>query len=303
MNRPPVLRLPPLGSWLAIGIAIAVAAGCGSIGPRSASPAPDGEREVGTEPVARPSPVAIAIEPLPSPSPSASAPPALPFPVPPAAGPTATASPALDPPPRPGRFTIDLYRVGEFVSQATAEWCVPAAILTMMNVIDGDDDGRDRPSQRRLDRLARSLSSHRLRGPGSEPEGWAGTLNRLGYGHYTVVAEPTRRAALEAAARALRLTGRPVGILVRRGAHAWVMTGFEATADPAWTDDFRVTRIRVSDPWYPRRTATWGRPPAPDTRITVRALARIYRPWRRPLARYEELDGRFVLVLPFVPAP
>lgn len=288
---------------LAIALAIAMAAGCGPVAPPTLSSSPDREPAGLTEVTPRPSSRAIAIEPPSSPMPSPWAPPpAPPSLVAPDSGGEPPESPALDPPAGPGRFAIDLYRKGDFVSQATSEWCVPAAILTMINVMDGED-GRDPPGQRRLDRLARSLSSPRLRGPGSEPEGWAKTLTRLGYGRYTVVAERTRTRALATAARALRLTGRPVGILVWRGAHAWVMTGFEATADPAWTDDYRVTRVRVSDPWYPRPTAAWGRPPAPDTRITLAALARVYRPWRRPLARYEELDGRFVLVLPLVPAP
>ena len=167
----------------------------------------------------------------------------------------------------------------------------------MVNVIE---DGRVRHAQgqRRLDRISRALSSDRLVGAGSEPAGWAGTLGRLGYGPYEVVAKRTREQALKVAARALRLTGRPVGLLVWRGAHAWVMTGFEATGDPARTDDFRVTRVRVSDPWYPRPSAAWGRTRAPDSALGLAELARVYRPWRRPFARYAELDGRFVLVLP-----
>jgi hypothetical protein len=301
MTRPPIRRSLPLGSVLSIALAIATV---GMVVPptRSRPPSPErgtpGLAESGPLPTAK----AIATEPAPSTRLSSPAPPAAPSQVPLTTSGEPPASPALDPPAGPGRFAIDLHRKGDFVSQATTEWCVPAAILTMINVIDGAD-GRDPPSQRRLDRLARALSSPRLRGPGSEPEGWAKTLNRLGYGRYTVVAERTRERALATAARALRLTNRPVGILVWRGAHAWVMTGFEATADPARTDDFRVTRVRVSDPWYPRRAAAWGRPPAPDARITVAALARVYRPWRRPLARYEELDGRFVLVLPVASAP
>lgn len=210
--------------------------------------------------------------------------------------------PALDPPPRAGRFTIDLYDKGDFVSQARADWCVPASILTMMNMIDGDGDGPT-PTQRKLDRLARNLSTPRLRGAGSEPEGWAWSLDRLGAGPYEVRAERTRSAAIAAAARALRLTGRPVGLLMWRGAHAWVMSGFRATADPAYTDDFRVTHIHVVDPWYPRVSSIWGRPQPPGATIPVRRLAKDYLAWRRPAMRYPEKDGRFVLVVPVAPSP
>jgi hypothetical protein len=153
----------------------------------------------------------------------------------------------LDPPPQAGPFAIDLFEKGDFVSQARVDWCVPASILTMMRMIDLARDPMA-PTQKELDRLARSLSTERLRGAGSEPEGWAGSLNRLGYGPYEVRAERTRAAAIATAARALRLTGRPVGLLVWRGAHAGVISGFRATADPAYTDDFTVTHIRSGDP-------------------------------------------------------
>jgi hypothetical protein len=215
--------------------------------------------------------------------------------------PTPEPTPALDPPPRPGAFALDLYRRGDFVSQATVDWCVPASIQTMMRMIDGATN-RQLPTQRSLDRLARALSTDRLRGPGSEPEGWAGALNEHGYGPYVVRALPTRAAAYRAAATALRLTGRPVGLLMWRGAHAWVMSGFKATADPAYTANFRVTHLFVSDAWYPRLSSTWGRSRPPDSLVPVGTLTDEYLPWRRPHAPYVEKDGRFVLVLPVAPA-
>jgi hypothetical protein len=207
----------------------------------------------------------------------------------------------LDPPARPGPFAIDLFRSADFVSQARADWCVPAAITMMAKLMDRQPTSAI-PSQGVLDRRARALSSPRLVGLGSEPQGWAGALNGLGDGPYVVVARSRFGDAIAAAARALRLTGMPVGLLVWRGAHAWVMTGFEATGDPAWTNDFRVTAVRVTDPWYPRPFSAWGRTRAPDARVDLAALARNYVRWRRPTVRYAELDGRFVLILPVVAA-
>lgn len=220
-------------------------------------------------------------------------------------GPTATPdlagrdTPVLDPPPKPGRFAIDLFDDDDFVSQARADWCVPASILAMMNMIGADGD-RPTPSQRELDALARTLSTPRLRGAGSEPEGWAGTLERLGVGPYEVRAERTRKAAIEVAARALRQTGRPVGLLMWRGAHAWVMSGFRATADPAYGDEFGVTHVYVVDPWYPRVSSIWGRAQPPGAKVPVRRLAEDFLAWRRPAMRYPEKDGRFVVVVPVV---
>ena len=211
-------------------------------------------------------------------------------------------APALDPPPQPGPFAIDVFDEGDFVSQARVDWCVPASILTMMHMIDIVGD-RTIPTQDELDRLARSLSSPRLRGAGSEPEGWAGSLNRLGYGPYKVRAERTRAAAIAAAAHALRLTGRPVGLLIWRGAHAWVMSGFRATADPAYTDDFTVTHIYVQDPWYPRASSIWGPSRPPDAIVRVGLVAEDYLAWGRPAVRYPEKDGQFVLVVPVADMP
>ena len=65
------------------------------------------------------------------------------------------------------------------------------------------------------------------------------------------------------AARAMRSTGRPVGLLVWRGRHAWVMSGFQATKDPM-LPGAKVTRAIVEDPLYPYGGSTLG--PQPATR-------------------------------------
>jgi hypothetical protein len=198
-------------------------------------------------------------------------------------------------------FAIDLYRPGGFVSQARSEFCIPAAILTMTNMTAGP-----KPrglTQSRLYHLARRLSTWRLVGGGAEAEGWAGALNELGYGPYAVHVAPSRDAALADAAKALRLTGKPVGMLMWRGAHAWVMSGFRATADPAVTSRFSVTHVTVLDPWFPRGSSIWGRSTRPDSTVSVNALARDLLPFRRPTVRYPDKDGRFVLVIPVVAAP
>jgi len=82
------------------------------------------------------------------------------------------------------------------------------------------------------------------------------------------------------------------------GTHAWVMSGFEATGDPATDPAARVKAIRVLDPLYPRSVgAPWGPGPGPDARLTVDQLARAFVPYR-PRGRTVALRGRFVLVLP-----
>jgi hypothetical protein len=305
-----ILERPTRHAAVALGLATAVMASAigYSTGHRPDPPLPQPPAPRASPPV-QSSPSAVAASGGPR-SVHASAPPdptGTPYPRA-TSGPTATPdlagrdTTALDPPPKPGRFAIDLFDEGDFVSQARVDWCVPASILAMMNMIDVEGDRTTR-TQGELDRLARRLSTPRLRGAGSEPEGWAGSLNRLGLGPYEVRAERTRAAAIAAAARALRLTGRPVGLLIWRGAHAWVMSGFRATADPAYTDDFKVTHIYVLDPWYPRVSSIWGRARRPNAIVPVRFVAEDYLAWRRPAVRYPEKDGRFVLVVPVAETP
>jgi hypothetical protein len=201
-----------------------------------------------------------------------------------------------------GPFAINLYESRDFATQVLKHYCVPGAMQTMMNVMDRGAKRASRAIQDRLYRLARRLSTDRLRGQGAEPEGWARGLGRLGYGKFEVLVEKTRAAAIRDAALALRTTGRPVGLLVWRGAHAWVMVGFRSTADPAVTSDFTVTHVRIVDVWYPRVSSIWGASVKPSTLIPVAKLKEDYLRWRRPLMRYPDKDGKFVLIVPVADA-
>ena len=62
------------------------------------------------------------------------------------------------------------------------------------------------------------------------------------------------------------------------------MTGFEATADPAFDPSFTVTAVYVSGPLYPREEEN-GYDPAPDTRLTVSDLGLYFTPvsWKAQL--------------------
>jgi hypothetical protein len=291
----------PLPGWIAFGL-VMVLAGCVANAGALGSGASQG-------PVSTPAALAIptstpvaTLDPQPDPTPQ----PTLPWtgamptatPAPPVPSPTPAPTPRYDPPPKRGPFAMNLYHRGDFATQVTKIYCVPGAMQTMMNVMD---DGATKASKRiqdRLHRLARRLSTDRLRGQGSEPEGWARGLEHLGYGRFKVVAAAARERAIKVAALAIRRTNRPVGLLVWRGAHAWVMTGFKATADPALTDDFRVTHVRIVDVWYPRVSSIWGASVKPNTLVAVEKLPEDYLPWRRPLMKYPEKDRKFVLVMP-----
>ena len=124
------------------------------------------------------------------------------------------------------------------------------------------------PSLRQVDH---GQSSGGLRGAGSS--GWARGLVELGAGLYEERALDGYDEAVRAAALALRRTDRPVGLIVWRGAHAWVMTGFTATTDPLVDPSFEVTGVYVQDPWYPRVSSIWGPGQDPSTYLSTKALA------------------------------
>jgi hypothetical protein len=190
---------------------------------------------------------------------------------------------------------MNLYRKGDFVSQATKDQCVSAAMQIMLNVV-GPTDDRTKGTQARIAKLATDLSDARK--GATEPLGWARGLDQLGGGTYEVVVAPTRGKAIERAVRAIRATGRPAGLLVWRGAHSWVLHGWEATADPAGPTTMTVTHLYVSDPWYPRISSIWGPSRGPNARITPKQLEEDFLQWRRPTGRYPGMDGEYVLILP-----
>ena len=182
----------------------------------------------------------------------------------------------------------------DFVPQYTFEWCVGASIMMARSILT-DSRNESRASQRRLWELARDLTVGSPYG-GANPAGWAAALNELDLGQYRLVSLPTFDAAVDRAALALAETRRPVGLVMWAGRHAWVMTGFKATADPRKHDGARVTRVRVMDPLYPHGSR-WGASPAPNRLITLKTLAKQFVMRNRPEYDFG-VDPGWLLVLP-----
>ena len=195
-------------------------------------------------------------------------------------------------------FTLDLYRPGDHVAQFDGSWCVGASMQMMINMIEPGQPDATRATQQRLYKLARKTSPWVETRPGASVYGWAEGLEGLGYGGYEELAAGSRQAALKLAARQMRATDRPVGLLVWAGAHAWVMSGFKATADPALTDDFTVTHVWVEDPWAGRVSRTWGAGLDPHTLLTAAELARDYVRYASAYRPQYGRDGKFVVVAP-----
>ncbi|MFV2062892.1 MAG: peptidoglycan-binding protein [Chloroflexota bacterium] len=207
------------------------------------------------------------------------------------------------PRPKPGPFSINLYKQGDFMHQQTKDWCVAGSTQIMMNIIDTGKPNRSVAFQKKLYFEGRRLSRNqkKLGSIGVDLTGWMELLNTRGYGPYEVDGGNTRAGAIRKAARALRQTGKPVGLATWRGAHSWVMSGFTATADPAYTKDFKVLKVYIQDTWYPFVSTIWGASRPPNAAVPVAALAEDFLPYRRPTARYPKRDGKFMLILPVLP--
>ena len=122
---------------------------------------------------------------------------------------------------------------------------------------------------------------------GSDATGFAATLRHHGGGSYSAVRSTSYRSAVRKAVKRMRATDKPVGLLVMGGRHAWVLNGFEATADPAATNDFEVTHVYVMGPLYPKQTGYWFDRP-PNSRISCDGF-------KNPFRRFDDPDSpRFV---------
>lgn len=204
--------------------------------------------------------------------------------------PAAIAKPTPAPPAWEGKF--NLFRANAFVTQKTFKWCVAASVQMMVNLVRHRTD-RSRSTQARMIAYAQRWDD----GPygeegGTDVSGWIAALRHYGAGRYRVVGANTAARALRVAATAMRQTGRPAGILVMEGRHAWVLHGFESRSDPKKNRWANITAVRVSGPLYPVQQAN-GYDPKPNTRMTARALQRFFQP-----AIVGAMVGRYVVVIP-----
>ena len=193
----------------------------------------------------------------------------------------ALAVPASPPALALSRWTgsIDLYRTGVFSTQQTWLWCTAADVQIMRNISDRQRD-HSRASQDRYFGYMRVHNRYRIPvKDGVDPAGWTAGLRHFVDSRYRLVASTTFDSALRSAVTNLRKTNLPVGITVAHGNHAWVLTGFTATADPARTTRFTVTSVRVTGPLWGLQSRSYGYDMAPNTRLTPRQLAGFFTPW------------------------
>lgn len=230
----------------------------------------------------------------PSSSPSASASPSA------SVAPSASASPTATP--RPARVAVNVsiepHPKAAFISEQLKTWCAAAAVQMTFNV-NGPKVDVTRAYQLRIHNLEIANTTRAdSRDGGAGPLGMVATLNKLGDVRYTLRIYATRAQALRAAARAIGTTHHAAILMAWYGAHAWVMTGYRANADPRIFPDATVQGAYILDAWYPRVSSIWGRSDPPGTYQNTAEMKRNYLAWRRPEGHYPGRDGKFLVIQP-----
>jgi hypothetical protein len=190
---------------------------------------------------------------------------------------------------------IDLYRRGVFSTQQSWLWCTAADVQIMRNIVHRQAD-HSRANQSRYFSYMRAHDRYSIPvRDGTEPSGWTAGLRRYVDSRYRLVASTNFDAALRSAVTNLRKTNLPVGLLVAHGNHAWVLTGFTATADPAKTSRFTITSVRVVGPLWGLQSRSYGYDMAPDRKLTPSQLRGFFTPWHYARVRMA-WEGRWVSI-------
>jgi hypothetical protein len=192
----------------------------------------------------------------------------------------------------------NLYRSGVFVTQKTMTWCVAASVQMMINVIRGTSD-HSRETQQKYIKYARKNDLYTTaEAKGTDAMGWVRTLARFGGGDgYHVVSSSSYKWAVRTAVKRLRQTTKPVGLIVMHSNHAWVLTGFEATADPALDPSFQVTALYVSGPLYPRQSSG-GYDMPPNTRVSYDRMKSFLTRYYDSVGPNNPWEGTYVTIQP-----
>jgi hypothetical protein len=193
-----------------------------------------------------------------------------------------------------GRYSV--YTPGSFSRQYTDYTCVGASVQMMLNMIEGRRD-HSASAQKSYWRYGRNHGRYQPNNNGVDPIGWVAALEHFGAGSYSISLARRFQPGLQRLAARMRAAARPIGLFVHHGGHAWVMTGFESTADPRTASSYRVTAVQVMGPLYPDGTIG-GKPydPGPRTWLSTRQLRKKFNPleWRQA----PEWSGRWVAVVP-----
>jgi hypothetical protein len=254
------------------------------------NPPPD--RPIGEEPVITPEPQPTDT-PTPAPTPTRSLKP----------GETPAPTPSPTPAPTRAKVDVDLLKArgvdprSVFQTELTNEWCAPAAVQITLAAL-GLANTSEAFQRELVDRIGEWESWRDSHNGDWGPHAMRLALEAYGADGYVVKAYVSRHDALRDAARAIKATGAPVILLAWRGAHAWVMTGYRADADPSIFRDAQVRGAYILDPWYDRVSSIWGPSDAPGVFQDSAEMERNFLPWQRPEGAYPGRDGNFLIVMP-----
>jgi hypothetical protein len=214
-------------------------------------------------------------------------------------------TPSTTPTPRPQRKPVDVDIVRHpnavFAHEIEVTWCASAGVQMVLAALDLADTSHD--TQREIQGRVRKWESYKDSHNGDwGPSAMALALDAYGAHGYEVRAYDSRQGALRDSARAIQRTNSPVLLLAWRGAHTWVMTGFQADADPSIFRNVQIEGAYILDPWYPDISSIWGPSDPPGTFQDTAEMIRNYLPWKRPEGLYPDRDGLFIAVVPTIPA-
>lgn len=215
-----------------------------------------------------------------------------------------TTAPTDAPRPTPARVAVDVDTVPDaervFVSQITKDWCAVATVQIVLTIFGRGDPSEafQRELASRIDEWETWEDSHN---GGWGPAAMVEALVAYGVQGYEIRAYEARADAIRDAAAAISETGSPAVLLAWRGAHAWVMSGYRADADPRLFPDATVSGAYVLDAWYPRVSSIWGPSDPPGTFQDDAEMVRNFLPWKRPEGNYPDRDGRFIVLVPTLP--
>ena len=144
---------------------------------------------------------------------------------------------------------MSMYRATAWSHQATQIWCTGAATQMMLNLVTGASD-HSSANQSAYYHYGYTHSVWHM--PVGVPvDGWANAVKHYGAGLYTYGVYSTFDDMIKSAATRMRITGKPIGLLVMEGKHAWVMAGFTSVGDdPATSQNFTVTSVTIMAPDY-----------------------------------------------------
>jgi hypothetical protein len=196
---------------------------------------------------------------------------------------------------------VDLYRSGVFTTQKSWLWCTAADVQIIRNIADHATD-HSKANQQRYFTYMRARNRYSIPvSDGVDPAGWTAGLRHYVDGRYRLYQSGSFTSALRSAVTNLRKTNLPVGITVSHGNHAWVLTGFTATADPARTSKFAVTSVRVVGPLWGLQSTSYGYDMRPDRKLTPSQLKGFFTPWHYGKVKMA-WEGKWVSVQPVATA-